>query len=178
MLTLKYIAENRNEVITKLKVKNFDATQLVDDIIALDQQRKNLKSNSDNAQAEMNTLSKQIGMLFKEGNVSEANAAKSKTSELKDSIKELSTTLAETEEKIHLLLVQLPNLPHVSVPAGNSEDDNEIIKKSGSIPELEQKEPHWDLIKKYDIIDFELGTKLPGAGFPVYKGKGTKLQGV
>lgn len=176
MLTLKFIAENRDEVIARLKVKNFDAAKTVDEIIAADAKRKELKSTSDNAQAEMNALSKEIGSLYKNGMKEAADKAKARTSELKENIKTLTSQLAETETLIHALLVQVPNLPHASVPAGKSEEDNEIIRQNGTFPELSIKEPHWDIIKKYDIIDFDLGTKLTGAGFPVYKGKGAKLQ--
>ncbi|MFB6320432.1 serine--tRNA ligase [Saccharicrinis sp. FJH54] len=176
MLTLKYISDNRDEVINRLSVKNFDAKDLVDTIIEADKKRRELKSASDDAQAEMNNLSKQIGLLFREGKKEEANKAKSRTAELKENIKSLTTELAEVETSIQDKLVLIPNLPHSSVPRGKSEQDNEIIRQGGIIPELEAKQPHWDLIKQYDIIDFELGTKLTGAGFPVYKGKGARLQ--
>ncbi|MFB6343342.1 serine--tRNA ligase [Saccharicrinis sp. FJH62] len=176
MLTLKYISENRDEVIDRLRVKNFDAQELVDEIIAADKKRRELKSASDDAQAEMNNLSKQIGLLFKEGKKEEAENAKSRTAELKENIKSLTTELGEIEVLIQNKLVLLPNLPHNSVPKGRNEEDNEIIRQGGAVPELEAKQPHWDLIKQYDIIDFELGTKLTGAGFPVYKGKGARLQ--
>lgn len=176
MLTLKYISDNRNEVIERLRVKNFDATSVVDEIIDLDVKRREHKKASDEAQAEMNALSKKIGLLFKDGKTEEANEAKSRTSELKENIKLLTTAFADAETSIQSLLVQLPNLPHSSVPKGKSDADNEIVRSGGTMPVLETKEPHWDLIKKYDIIDFELGTKLTGAGFPVYKGKGAKLQ--
>ena len=176
MLTLKYISENRDEVINRLQVKNFDAQELVDEIIAADKKRRELKTASDDAQAEMNNLSKQIGLLFREGKKDDADRAKSRTVELKDSIKALTSELGVVEAFIQDKLVLIPNLPHKSVPKGKNEEDNEIIRQGGTIPELEAKRPHWDLIKQYDIIDFELGTKLTGAGFPVYKGKGAKLQ--
>lgn len=176
MLTLKYISENRDDVVSRLKVKNFDAEFLVDKIIGADSKRKDLKSASDDAQAEMNSLSKQIGLLFREGKKDEAEKAKSRTAEIKETIKTLTTELSTVEEEIQTMLVLLPNLPHPSVPAGKNEEDNEVVRQNGDIPVLDQKKPHWDLIKQYDIIDFELGTKLTGAGFPVYKGKGARLQ--
>lgn len=176
MLTLKYISENKDQVIDRLKVKNFDAKALVDKIIDADKSRKSLKGASDDAQAEMNTLSKQIGLLFREGKKDEAEQAKSRTSELKENIKALTSDLAKVEEGIQAMLVLLPNIPHESVPPGTNEEDNEVIIQNGLIPELDVKKPHWEIIKDYDIIDFDLGTKLTGAGFPVYKGKGARLQ--
>lgn len=177
MLTLRYITENGEEVVRKLNKKNFDAKTLVSEISTLDNQRKQIKVASDNAQAEMNQLSKSIGMLLKEGKKSEAEEAKGKTALIKENIKDLTSQLADVEDKLHALVVQLPNVPHNDVAIGKSADDNVEIKKGGQIPVLsDAKLPHWDLIKKYDIIDFELGTKLTGAGFPVYKGKGAKLQ--
>ncbi len=177
MLTLKFIQENKDEVIQRLKVKRFDAAEIVEKIIELDNQRKSTQAEVDQSQQEMNTLSKEIGMLFKEGKAQEANEAKSKTAELKESIKSLNTRFSEINDQLNAELVKLPNIPHPSVPEGNSEEDNEEIKTGGVIKEIEgDKLPHWELIKKYDIIDFELGTKITGAGFPVYKGKGARLQ--
>lgn len=177
MLTLKLIQNNPEFVIERLKVKNFDATEIINQVNELNTQRKNTQSKVDNLKAEMNNLSKEIGLLYKQNKTEEANAAKEKTSVLKDEIKELDTLSAEIDEKLKGLVVSLPNLPHELVPAGKTADDNLEIRKGGEIPQLgEGKLPHWDLIKKYDIIDFELGIKLTGAGFPVYKGKGAKLQ--
>ncbi len=176
MLTLKYIQENKDEVVNRLKVKNFEAAQIVDAIIDLDNKRKATQAEVEILQAEMNSLSKEIGQLFKSGNVDEANQAKERTGELKESIKNLSAQLDATTEELNAQLVQLPNLPHSSVPEGKGEDDNEIVTEGGVIPQLENAKPHWDLIKDYDLIDFELGTKITGAGFPVYKGKGARLQ--
>ncbi len=177
MLTLKFIQENKDEVIKRLKVKRFDAAETVENIINLDNKRKSTQSTVDQKQSEMNALSKEIGMLFKQGKAQEANEAKSKTSELKEIIKELNTQLTEINTELDSEVVKLPNIPHPSVPEGNSEDDNEIIKEGGTIKEIEgEKLPHWELIEKYDIIDFKLGTKITGAGFPVYKGKGARLQ--
>ncbi|TLX77791.1 serine--tRNA ligase [Labilibacter sediminis] len=177
MLTLKFIQENKEELVKRLKVKRFDAEQIVEKIIELDNNRKSTQSEVDQKQAEMNSLSKEIGMLFKQGKVSEANEAKSKTADLKENIKELNNQLNEISKELDVEVVKLPNIPHLSVPEGNSEDDNECVKEGGEIKEIEgEKLPHWELIKKYDIIDFELGTKITGAGFPVYKGKGARLQ--
>ncbi|MCW3784831.1 serine--tRNA ligase [Plebeiibacterium sediminum] len=177
MLTLKFIQENKDEVVKRLKVKRFDATEIVENIIALDNKRKSTQHEAETLQAEMNALSKEIGMLFKEGKAQEANEAKAKTAELKDSIKYLNAVLNDITTQLDSEVVKLPNLPHPSVPAGNSDEDNEVVKEGGVIKEIEgDKLPHWELIKKYDIIDFELGTKITGAGFPVYKGKGARLQ--
>lgn len=177
MLTLKFIQENKEEVVKCLKVKCFDAKQVVDKIIELDNNRRATQSSVDQKQAEMNSLSKEIGMLFKQGNLNEANVAKAKTADLKESIKALNLQLNVINQDLDAEVVKLPNIPHTSVPQGNSEEDNEIVKEGGGLKEIEgEKLPHWELIKKYDIIDFELGTKITGAGFPVYKGKGARLQ--
>ncbi|MDA3930596.1 MAG: serine--tRNA ligase [Prolixibacteraceae bacterium] len=177
MLTLKYIQENAELIIERLKVKNFDASAIVQQINEENNKRKETQLQVDALKAEMNKLSKEIGMLFKDKKIDEANAAKSKTAELKDEIKALDTSFAEIDSKLNALLVQIPNVPHELVPFGKTEDDNVEIKSGGSMPTLyEGNQPHWELIQKYDIIDFELGTKLTGAGFPVYKGKGAKLQ--
>ncbi len=176
MLTLKQIQENKQEVIERLKVKNFDATAIVDQIIHLDNQRKVTQAKSDQLLAETNALSKSIGLLLKEGKAEEANVSKEKTAALKEQIKEETTLLETTEKALQAALVQLPNLPHTSVQAGKSAEDNITVREGGQMPTLTNALPHWDLAKKYDLIDFELGVKLTGAGFPVYKGKGAKLQ--
>ena len=164
-------------MIERLKVKNFDATDIIKQVTELDIQRKNTQTRVDSLKAEMNNLSKEIGQLFKENKMDEANAAKEKTVGLKEEIKNLDILSAEIDEKLNGLLVLMPNLPYKLVPEGKTADDNLEIRRGGSIPELHaEKLPHWDLIKKYDIIDFDLGIKLTGAGFPVYKGKGAKLQ--
>ncbi len=177
MLTLKFIQENKEEVITRLKVKNFDASAIVDKIISFSEKRRDLLIKSELSQADMNALSKEIGSLYKAGKTEEANSAKVKTAGLKNRIKELNTELDEIEDLLQSELIQLPNLPHNSVPAGKSADNNEVVKVGGTVPRLDPTAvPHWDLIKKYNLIDFELGIKITGAGFPVYKGKGAKLQ--
>lgn len=177
MLTLKTIQEKPDFVIERLKIKNFDARAIVDEINGLNLERKKVQQDVDALKAEMNKISKEIGNLFKEKKIDDANAAKEKTSGLKDSIKLLDDKFSGIDAKVNELLVQLPNIPHESVPAGKTEDDNEVVSSHGTIPELaENAQPHWELISKYDIIDFELGNKLTGAGFPVYKGKGAKIQ--
>jgi seryl-tRNA synthetase len=177
MLTLKLIQNNPDFVIERLKVKNFDATGIINQVNELNIQRKATQTRVDNLKAEMNNLSKVIGNLFKENKMDEANAAKEKTAELKEEIKSLDLSFAEIDDKLNKLLVLLPNLPYHLVPEGRTADDNLEIRTGGVMPVLpEDKLPHWDLIKKYDIIDFDLGIKLTGSGFPVYKGKGAKLQ--
>jgi seryl-tRNA synthetase len=176
MLTLKLIQDNKDLVVERLKIKNFDASTIVDSIIELDNRRKATQVEAESFQQEMNALSKEIGQLFKSGNAEEANKAKARTGELKDKIKDLNTSLDEITAQLNEQLVSLPNIPNEIVPRGKGEDDNVEVKSGGVMPQLEVKEPHWDLIKKYDLIDFELGTKITGAGFPVYKGKGARLQ--
>jgi len=177
MLTLKYITENTAEVITRLAKKNFRAEEIVAQVVELDKQRKQSQTAADNALAQSNALSKEIGMLYKQGKTAEANAAKEKTAELKETIRELTEKQASFEQQLNELLVQIPNLPHDSVPAGEHAEDNVIERSGGVMPQLpEGALPHWDLAKKYDLIDFELGVKISGAGFPVYKGKGARLQ--
>ncbi len=177
MLTLKYINDNAEQAIAKLKKKNFDAAAIIPKIIDLDNQRKSTQTAADNALAQSNALSKEIGMLFKQGKVDEANAAKTKTTELKESIQTLTAQQAEIEQQLNELLVQIPNIPHESVPSGKSAEDNLVERSGGEMPQLpENALPHWELAKKYDLIDFELGVKITGAGFPVYKGKGARLQ--
>ncbi len=178
MLTLNFIQENPQLVIDKLKIKNFDATEIINSIIEKNNLRKSTQKELDGLQASLNTLSKEIGMLFKSGKSDEANQAKEESVKLKESIKELGDRLHNAENELNNLLVQVPNIPHESVKTGKGEEDNEIIKESNDkMPNLNDDAlPHWDLAKKYDIIDFELGVKITGAGFPVYKGKGAKLQ--
>lgn len=177
MLTVKFIRDNKEFVIERLAVKNYDANKIIDQVINTDEQRKSTQQNLDELLSKLNGLSKEIGKLFKEGKIEEANKAKSETAELKELSKELNRQLPEIEKKLQKILTLIPNIPHKSVPKGNSEADNEEISSVGKLPELnEDSLAHWDLAKKYDIIDFELGNKITGAGFPVYKGKGAKLQ--
>jgi seryl-tRNA synthetase len=177
MLTIKQITENKKAVLERLAVKNFKNPAIVDDIIQLDSLRKKIQFQSDTLQSELNKISKEIGILMKNGKQQDAEQLKKRNTEIKEETAKLNQELASTEEKLNALLVQLPNLPHSSVPVGKSAEDNITIRTGGEIPKLSDKAlPHWELAKKYDIIDFELGTKLTGAGFPVYKGKGAKLQ--
>ncbi|WP_321514783.1 serine--tRNA ligase [Marinifilum fragile] len=177
MLSLKYLQENQEEAIKALKIKNFDATEIIGKIIDLDEKRKATQAEQDATQAEMNSLSKEIGMLFKSGKAEEANAAKAKTGELKNSIAELNSKQTSIVEELNSLLLQIPNIPHSSVPAGKGEEDNVIEKSVGEAPSLAPDAiPHWELAKKYNLIDFDLGVKITGAGFPLYRGKGAILQ--
>ena len=177
MLTINLIREKKEFVIERLKVKNFQAGEIVNKILALDASRREIQSKSDSMLSEMNRISKEIGSLMKEGKKEEAEAAKEKTYKLKEDIKTLSEKLIPIDNELRAEIVRLPNLPHESVNPGFGADDNVKVREGGAMPVIpETALPHWDLIKKYDIIDFELGIKLTGAGFPVYKGKGAKLQ--
>ena len=177
MLTLKYITDNRDEVIARLAIKNYDGAAIISQVVELDNLRKTTQVQVDTASAELNNLSKEIGLLFKQGKQVEADQAKEKTVELKESIKSLGDQQSAVEVKLNELLLQIPNLPHSSVPAGKQAEDNLIERSGGVMPVLPADAvPHWDLAKKYDLIDFELGVKISGAGFPVYKGKCARLQ--
>lgn len=176
MLTLKLIQEQKDLVIKRLAIKNYDATNIINQIISLDERRRATQQEVDNKQAEMNSLSKEIGDLFKEQKMQEANEAKAKTVELKDNISKLNNSLTETVDSLNSLLIQIPNIPNEKVTAGKGEDDNIIVKTINTPIIMDGNIPHWELAKKYDIIDFELGVKITGAGFPVYKGKGARLQ--
>ena len=177
MLTLKYITENREEVIARLAIKNYDGATIISQVVELDNLRKTTQVQVDTASAELNNLSKVIGLLFKQGKQQEADQAKEKTVELKETIKTLSDQQADVEQKLTELLVQIPNLPHASVPTGKHAEDNLTERTGGIMPDLPADAlSHWDLAKKYDLIDFELGVKISGAGFPVYKGKCARLQ--
>ena len=177
MLNLKFIQENPEVVIAKLKKKHFDASAIVQQITALSVGKNEIQATADRNKAEMNKISKEVGNLMREGKTAEANAAKNRTAELKDSIKQLDDEFARIDLDVFNLQVLLPNLPSDLVPEGRTPEDNLVVKRSGEIPVLPANSvPHWDLAKKYDIIDFELGVKITGAGFPVYKGKGARLQ--
>ena len=177
MLQVAYIREHKDEVIKKLKVKNFDGKEIIDELISLDEIRRKTQTEHDDILAESNKLSKQIGMLYKSGNVDEANTKKTQTADLKEKSKQLSQLLSDTQNALQDKLVQIPNIPHDSVPAGNSEQDNKIVSQEGDIPDLgDHAKPHWELVAEKNIIDFELGVKITGAGFPVYRGKGARLQ--
>ena len=177
MLQVAFIRENKEDVIARLAKRNIDATAMINDAIALDENRKAIQTSLDNTKAESNALSKEIGDLYKSGEAQKANLLKEKTTQLKETAKNLEQELNDTVDALTELLYKIPNVPHESVPKGNSEEDNEEIFNEGDIPVLHNDaQPHWELAKKYDIIDFELGNKITGAGFPVYKGKGAKLQ--
>ncbi|MEF3078003.1 serine--tRNA ligase [Winogradskyella poriferorum] len=177
MLQVAFIRENKDAVINGLAKRNIDATEMINDVITLDEDRRNLQTKLDNTKAESNALSKEIGNLFKSGEVQKANVLKEKTTQLKDTVKTLEQELNEKADALNELLYKIPNVPNKVVPAGNTDEDNEEVYREGDIPTLfEGALPHWELAKKYDIIDFELGNKITGAGFPVYKGKGAKLQ--
>lgn len=177
MLQVSYIRENREKVLERLSVKNFKQPELVDTIISLDEERRQTQTSLDSISAEANAMAKQIGELMRSGQKDQAEAIKGKTAGLKDQIKTLGDKLTHAEEELQKNLVLLPNLPHTSVANGSTADDNENIFEFGDKPELPANAlPHWELATKYDIIDFELGNKIAGAGFPVYKGKGAKLQ--
>jgi seryl-tRNA synthetase len=177
MLTINLIREKRDFISERLKVKNFDAEEILDKIVSLDQLRRDIQSRTDAMQAEMNRISKEIGSLMKAGKKEEAEAAKEKTYKLKEEIKTLSDKLVPLDIELKNEIVRLPNLPHESVAPGHGADDNIKVREGGAMPVMtDNAVPHWDLIKKYDIIDFDLGIKLTGAGFPVYKGKGARFE--
>ena len=177
MLQLQFIRENRDFVIERLGIRNFGPIELVDEIIAIDENRRKIQSESDALSAESNAAAKQIGDLMRQGKKEEAEEIKAQVASKKQLAKDLSDQLTEIETELQNKLWQIPNLPHASVPAGKSAEDNEVVLEKGDIPKLpEGAMPHWELAKKYDIIDFELGVKITGSGFPVYKGKGARLQ--
>lgn len=177
MLQVNYIRENREDVLNRLSVKNFKELELIDMIIELDNDRKKTQNELDALLYEANTIAKQVGELFKAGKKAEADDLKNKSAALKESTKKLEDTLRDKESTLAKSLVLIPNLPHLSVPKGREPKDNEVVLIEGSMPLLSENAlPHWELASKYNIIDFELGVKITGAGFPVYKGKGAKLQ--
>ena len=177
MLSLKYLRENKSDVIQGLAKRNFTDTALIDQIISLDQKRRKTQSQLDELLAEANTIAKQIGQLFRTGKADEAQVLKERSGEIKKQSKALQEELQSTERELQEARVQVPNVPKSIVPAGSTEEDNEVVRNVGEIPTLmEGALPHWELAKKYDLIDFDLGSKITGAGFPVYKGKGARLQ--
>ncbi|GET26874.1 serine--tRNA ligase [Prolixibacter sp. NT017] len=177
MLSLKFIQENPDWVVERLAVKEFDAREIVDQVLELYRKRNETQNEVDSRKAEMNKLSKEIGMLFKSGKTDEANTAKARTAELKESIKEMDQEFDRIDEELMELQVQLPNIPSELVPAGKTAEDNLVVDEGGVKPELgENAKPHWELAEQYDLINFELGVKITGAGFPVYKGWGARLQ--
>ena len=177
MLTLKQITTKPEEIIQLLAIKNFQAKEIIEQIIEVDQKKRKAQKVLDDNRAEQKTLAKKIGILFKEKKIEEAHTAKTRATELKEIIKDMEDSFHMYDKGIQKLLIKLPNIPHESVPPGKSENDNQEIKSYGKIPNFNFTPlPHWELAEKYDIIDFELGNKITGAGFPVYKKQGAKLQ--
>ena len=177
MLTIKQIKEDKGAVVSKLAKKGFDAAAIIDEVLALDDKRKTAQQTLDNTLAEQNALAKEIGGLMKSGNKEEAEVKRARVAELKAIGKELDEEKTAAESALRNLLLTIPNLPADIVPEGKHAEDNLVVKMSGEMPKLsEGAVPHWDLAKTYDLIDFELGVKISGAGFPVYKGYGARLQ--
>ncbi|MCK8495719.1 serine--tRNA ligase [Spirosoma sp. RP8] len=178
MLQLNFIRENKDTVLAGLRKRHFaNAEAVVEQVLTLDQQRRDTQRELDDVLAQSNAKASQIGALMKAGNKAEADAAKAETAVLKTRSKDLADALRQLEADLQTVLVTIPNIPHSSVPEGRTADDNEVVLEHGEKPTLhESAQPHWELIKKYDIIDFELGVKISGAGFPVYKGKGARIQ--
>ena len=177
MLTLKYITENTEDVILRLAKKHFDGKEVIEKVVALDKERKAAQGAADNALSRVNQLSKQVGDCFKQGKAEEANALKAQIAQIKEESKALSEKQESIEKEITEILLTIPNLPNNEVPEGRTAEDNVVEKTGGNLEDLpEDALPHWELAKKYDLIDFELGVKITGAGFPVYKGKGARLQ--
>ena len=178
MLQVPFIRDNQKLVLEGLAKRNFvNAKEILARVLETDETRRNVQVLLDNTLAESNALSKEIGELFKTGQVQKATLAKEKTKKLKEQSKKFTDQLNTYSKELQNLLFQIPNIPHASVPSGQTEEDNEEVFREGAIPKLDENAlPHWELVKKYDIIDFELGTKITGAGFPVYKGKGARLQ--
>ena len=177
MLHISDLRKNSQQIIKLLKVKNFDAKNLINNVIEKDNNRKTLQKKSDELLSQQNQIAKKIGLLYKNGKSEEANDLKNSSIEIKKESQELLNQLNKIEGEIHEILVQIPNIPHESVPFGNSDEDNEILKEFGDKPKISDDSlPHWELAEKYDLIDFKLGNKITGSGFPVFKGKGAKLQ--
>lgn len=177
MLEVKNIRSNKEAYVRALLKRNFEAKEIINQVLELDELRRHSQTQLDEVLAKSNVISKEIGMLFKSGKADEANVLKAQTGELKEKSKSLSEQMDKAQTDLNELLYQIPNIPNELVPSGQSEDDNEEVYAEGDVPDLDKNAlPHWELAKKYDIIDFELGNKITGAGFPVYKGKGAKLQ--
>ncbi len=177
MLTVKYISQNRDAVVDLLSVRNFNDAAIIDQIISLDSERRAQLTKVEELKASLNRISRDIGEYFRQGKRDEADAAKDQTAKIKEEIRSLTADLNNIEEKLNELLVQVPNVPHESVPRGTGEENNVEVRSGGEFPGLGNNAlAHWDLAKKYDIIDFDLGNKITGSGFPLYKGKGSRLQ--
>jgi len=177
MLQVNNIRENKDAYVKALSKRGVDAITILEEVLQVDETRRNTQAQLDEVLSQSNTLSKEIGMLFQKGEAQKANELKEQTTQLKEQSKTLQDQLNEASEKLQQLLFTIPNIPNELVPAGQDENDNEEVYKEGDIPTLDSEAlPHWELAKKYDLIDFELGVKITGAGFPVYKGKGARLQ--
>lgn len=177
MLTLQQIKADPARVVERLAIKGFDGKEPIDRVLALDNRRRELQLDNDNKAAELNRIAASVGRLMKEGNKAEAEEARARVVALKEAQKEIASQLAETESQLRELLCTIPNIPCDMVPAGTSAADNVVEKTGGPMPDLpEDALPHWDLARKYNLIDFDLGVKITGAGFPVYTGKGARLQ--
>jgi seryl-tRNA synthetase len=177
MLKVSYIIENKKQVINALSKRNFDATKIIGELVEHNSQRKKTQSKLENILSKSNKISKEIGELIKSGNKDQADKIKEQTAKFKETTKKLNSDLISIKDKILDLLYKIPNIPNESVPVGKGEEDNVEVYNSGDLPKLDSSAlSHWDLAKKYDIIDFELGNKITGSGFPVYKGMGAKLQ--
>lgn len=177
MLQVNFIRQNKELVLQRLAVKNFKETDLVDEVLQLDDKRKSLKNTFDETQAAINVISKGIGKLMAEGSKDEAEKKKADVADLKNKLQPINEELQLTEQQLHDTLIKIPNLPHESVPKGMTPEDNVIVREGGVTPVLDKSAlPHWDLAKKYHLIDFDLGNKITGSGFPVYKNQGAKLQ--
>lgn len=177
MLQVQYIRQNRDLVIERLEVRNFKDLQLVDEVISLDDLRKKIQTGVDELLSQRNQISKEIGGLMAKGLKEQAEAKKNEVAELKNKVESLEAQLKEKELLLHETLVRIPNIPSAKVPRGKTPEDNEVVREGGTIPDLGNNAmPHWDLTTKYNLIDFELGNKITGSGFPVYKNKGARLQ--
>ena len=177
MLQLSQIRENPEAVIRRLAIKHFEGNEIIRSIIALDDKRKETQKHLDESQSQANSLAREIGSLYQSGKTGEANEMKNKSLELKNLSKELNSLLETTKKELDEMLVKVPNLPHPSVPSGKSSEDNVLVMQEGeALPPSKDALAHWDLAAKYDIIDFATGTKISGAGFPLYKGQGARLQ--
>lgn len=177
MLNISNLREQKKEIVELLKIKNFNALDLIDSVIEKDNSRKLNQQKSDEVLSKLNQIAKEIGVLYKQGNIEKANSLKQTSVELKEESKKLSANQKKIQEEIREILLLIPNTPHKSVPKGNSENDNEVVEEVGEMPKLQDNsKPHWELTELYDLIDFNLGNKITGAGFPVFKGKGAKLQ--
>ena len=177
MLHISDLRNNKEQIISSLKIKNFDAENLVNSAIAKDDERKAIQQKSDDLLSQQNKIAKEIGVLFKTGKVEKANDLKQQSIKIKKESQETISLQNKIEEELLSIIVQIPNVPHKSVVKGNSDQDNEILNEFGDKPNLiKDALPHWELAEKYNLIDFKLGNKITGSGFPVFKGKGAKLQ--